>query len=565
MVRGWDTVTSARDAARLRAWEQFVRTGVAPRGVRQSIARSWARCRELGLDPLRPQFDTLPKRELRPRLAAYRPLIELARPLMRRLVARRLPGAASGAVALLADTEGVLLAVIAGRGAQTTLAPGWRLSEDRAGTCAVALALREGRPAVVAGAEHYHEAYHDWICWAAPIRLAERRPSAVLAVAVRGTALDARIRVYLVECAAALAGVWRAWRRNLSQQVLLGPGSPWPLIAVDGDGRVLDCNPAAERELGLLREKLVGRRWEQLGFVAVQPGEGEAAPDEGQLVSLTGAGGERSFFLMQNAPLPGGAGERPGRVYALVNITRWRERLEQADYRRRLALLERLGAFVVHEARNPLAAIRVSAELAAMTPDPERRTALMQQIIASVDDLNRFLGDLLDLVRPKQAQRGPVDVGVILQRVVELFAPQAKMAGVDLRVRAVKGALPVIGNEHLLGYALGNLVRNALQATPAGGAVSVRVERRPSRGSVLIRVSDTGAGIPPGIRRHLLTAAVSTKGRYEAGLGLLLSHRVITEAHGGRVWFRTREGAGTTFYVELPLAAAPMANTDATG
>ena len=542
-----------------------MRTGVAPRDVRQPIARSWARCRELGLDPLRPQFDTLPKRELRPRLAAYRPLIDLARPLMQRLVARRLPGAASGAVALLVDGEGVILEVIVGRGGPTTLAPGQRLSEDCAGTCAVALALREGRPAVVAGAEHYHAIYHDWICWAAPVRLAERRAFAVLGLAVRGIACNASVRVSVAEYAAALAGMWRAFRRSLSPQVLLGQGSPWPLIAVDGEGRVLDCNLAAERELGLLREEIVGRPWEELGLVAVRAGEGEAALDEGQLVCLTGDGGEPRCFLMQSAPLACGAGEAHGRVYALVNITQWRERLEQADYRRRLALLERLGSLVVHEVRNPLASIRVSAELAGMTPDPERRTALMHQIVASVDELNRFLGDLVDLIRPQQAQRGPIDVGVVLQRVVELVGPQAKTAGVDLRVRAVKGALPVIGNEQLLGHALASLVRNAVQATPAGGVVSVRMERRPSRGSVLIRVSDTGAGIPPSLRRQLLTAAVSTKGRYEAGLGLLLSHRVITETHGGRVWFRTREGAGTTFCVELPLASTPMAHTDATG
>ncbi|OUM93144.1 MAG: hypothetical protein BAA04_13410 [Firmicutes bacterium ZCTH02-B6] len=54
----------------------------------------------------------------------------------------------------------------------------------------------------------------------------------------------------------------------------------------------------------------------------------------------------------------------------------------------------------------------------------------------------------------------------------------------------------------------------------------------------------------------MFTAGVSTKGRYEAGLGLLLSQRIFTETHGGRIWFRSEEGAGTTFYVDLPLASS---------
>lgn len=540
----------------VRAWEQFLRTGVAPSRVRPLIAQSWARCRQLGLDPQQePVVDTLPHGELSLRLAAYRPLIALARPLLRLLVSGEKPAARTGSVALLADSEGVLLDVVTGPGTKTELKPGRKLVEECAGTCAVALAVREQRAAVVSGPEHYHQAYHDWACCAAPLRQGSRRPVAVLALAVRGAALDASIRSTVVRWAAALSGAWRAFHESVARQALLGARSPWPLLFLDAENRLVDCNPAAERELGRRRDTLVGLMWDELGFVEVAAASELEAP-QWPLVRLGSGGNEARLFLAEGAPLRGRPGRERSRVLALVDISRWQERREQEEYRRRLALLEGLAAFAVHEVRNPLAAIRASAELAAMTPDPARRTALLRQIIGSLDELNRFLAGLMDMVRPHQVPKEPVDLGTVLQRLVELFLPQARTAGISLRVRGGKGALPVMGNEQLLSQAFAHLVRNALQATPAGGAVTVRWTRRPSRGSVLVSVRDTGSGIPPRLRRHLFTAGVSTKGRYEAGLGLLLSQRIFTETHGGRIWFRSQEGAGTTFYVELPLASS---------
>src|SRR5690606_24331447 len=121
----------------------------------------------------------------------------------------------------------------------------------------------------------------------------------------------------------------------------------------------------------------------------------------------------------------------------------------------------------------------------------------------------------------------------------------------------------VLGNEQLLRHAFINLIRNAFQAMPHGGALTIRLQHRPARGCLLIPLSDTGTGIPAAYQRRLLTGAVTTKGAYGVGLGLLFTRRIITETHCGRIWFRTREGAGTTFYIQLPVLEGVDATSQA--
>lgn len=534
------------------AWEHFVRTGTVPRGVRQPIASSWLRCRQLGLDPFRASVQRVPPAELQRRVAAYRPLIDIARPFLKQLVAWHQRSGASGIVAVLVDREGVVLERVADRRAASLVTRGSLMTEESVGTAAVSLVLYQKRPETVSGSEHYLEALQLYTCTAVPVVLAGQSGPFVLAIASHGHTLPDNVRSLLAESASALARAWHALKRGVKQQALLATWSPWPLVALDGDNRVVDCNPAAERELGRPREELLGRRLAEVRPQAAVIERHEGAHGRQQMVVHRLGGGGSRVYLAESAPADDDAAR--GRVVAFVDVTGYRQREQDAEHKQRLALVERLASLAVHEIRNPLAAIRVTAELAAMVGESDRRGALIQQIISSIDELAGFLDELLALARPEQMARTPVDVLRTLEGVVQLFEPQARRSGLTLRLKGPRRAPAVIGNEQLLRHALINLLRNAFQATPRGGTVTVRLEHLASRGCVLIRVSDTGTGIPPHCRLRLFTGAVTTKGPHGVGLGLLFTHRIITETHGGRIWFRTREGAGTTFYIQLPVA-----------
>lgn len=214
---------------------------------------------------------------------------------------------------------------------------------------------------------------------------------------------------------------------------------------------------------------------------------------------------------------------------------------------------DRLASFVAHEVRNPLAALRATVELALATDDFHRRSDLLKKVIDSIDDLSEFLTELLVLVGPRGAEMAPVDLAPLVVGVMRLFAVQAEVLKVRMAFQAPSRLPKVWGNAPLLRHAVMNLIKNALEAMPQGGRLSVSIHSPAPHDTVCLAVKDTGSGIPQS-RRERLFCDVNNE-RVGHGVGLPFVHRVVTAVHGGRVWFDSTESKGTTFYIELPAAA----------
>lgn len=102
-----------------------------------------------------------------------------------------------------------------------------------------------------------------------------------------------------------------------------------------------------------------------------------------------------------------------------------------------------------------------------------------------------------------------------------------------------------------------NLINNAIKFSPDGSRIEIVLER--SNGNARVSVKDEGIGIPPGIRDKIFSLSSEvkrrgTRGEESFGLGLSISRQII-EAHGGKIWFETEEGRGTTFFVEMKASA----------
>jgi signal transduction histidine kinase len=161
----------------------------------------------------------------------------------------------------------------------------------------------------------------------------------------------------------------------------------------------------------------------------------------------------------------------------------------------------------------------------------------------------------LDLARSRATaialERGELDVGRVVERVVRIFAAQAKEKGVRIETR-VTDAGTVVGDDTKLTWALSNLLANALRYTPSGGAIEIEAAARD--GGVAISVHDSGPGIPPGqqervFERYAQSAQAGDIGG--AGLGLAIV-RDIVQAHGGRILLESAPDKGTRFTLELP-------------
>jgi len=226
------------------------------------------------------------------------------------------------------------------------------------------------------------------------------------------------------------------------------------------------------------------------------------------------------------------------------------DQLRRAD---RLSALGELSAGMAHEIRNPLGSIRGTAEILQDGIDPaDPRYEFTRILIKEVDRLNRVVQDFLDFARPPAPLRGSVDPVAVLGEVLQLTRQLALKNGVAISLNAAETAA-VAGEEEQLKQAFLNLVLNALQAMPKGGALTIDVAV--DAGEVALRFSDSGPGIPAELREKIFNPFFTTR-REGTGLGLAITQRIVS-AHGGRIEVASTPGTGTTFTVVFPAERHP--------
>lgn len=221
----------------------------------------------------------------------------------------------------------------------------------------------------------------------------------------------------------------------------------------------------------------------------------------------------------------------------------------------RLATLGQFAGTLAHEMRNPLAVLSTSSHLlrrhAGEAPSITRHVERIERQVAVC---GQIVEDLLGLARDNPPRIAPVDVGPLVEFAwAQLSKPQH-----TLSLRVAEGAARVPADEGQLRQVLVNLLENATQAMPDGGAVDVDVHAgvltRPSGDvdAIVIRIEDSGPGFSSEALEHLFEPLFTTKAR-GIGLGLPLCHRVI-EKHGGRLSVHHRAPHGARVDVVLPAA-----------
>ncbi len=210
----------------------------------------------------------------------------------------------------------------------------------------------------------------------------------------------------------------------------------------------------------------------------------------------------------------------------------------------RLAALGRVAAGIAHEIRNPIAAMRLKAENALLSDDARRRAAL-EMMLGQIGRLDALLRDLLTFTHRNEPRWQRADVPVLLAATAELHRDMADSRGVTLRVQAPAIVWPL--DPGRMQQALDNLVLNAIQGMPAGGAVTIAAEETAS--ALHLRVTDDGPGLPAEVRLHLFEPFVSARAD-GTGLGLSIVREIVL-AHGGAVNYRP-ENPGSTFELIVP-------------
>lgn len=230
------------------------------------------------------------------------------------------------------------------------------------------------------------------------------------------------------------------------------------------------------------------------------------------------------------------------------------------DARTAVQARDDMMAVVSHDLGNPLSAIRIGTSLLLRTtPDdrPDQRQHL-EFIRQSAHQMENLINDLLDV---KRLDSGTLALELrstrpdaVVGEVVQVFQPIADGRSVRLEARCGSTLPDITADTTRLSQVLCNLVSNAVKFTEPGGKVTIDAHH--SRGVVLFSVADTGAGIAAEHLPHVFDRfwQARREGRKGLGLGLAIA-RGIVEAHGGRIWVESTEGAGSTFLFTVPCVA----------
>ena len=237
-----------------------------------------------------------------------------------------------------------------------------------------------------------------------------------------------------------------------------------------------------------------------------------------------------------------------------------RERLEQAKVQgERLAVVGSMAAQVAHEIRNPLGSISLNLDLVERELNVFANSngssatecrVLLHEMRSQVSRIRQVVQEYLRFARMPKSKRAAVSLKGFLEEKLNFVQPLLDQKHVDLRRMLDPNLPPVCVDAEQLWEAVLNLIRNALDAMPDGGNLTVSARKHGAE--ALISISDNGRGMTEEEARHLFVPFFTTKSD-GTGLGLAYTHRVINE-HGGRIDCATARGKGSTFSIQLPLA-----------
>lgn len=224
-----------------------------------------------------------------------------------------------------------------------------------------------------------------------------------------------------------------------------------------------------------------------------------------------------------------------------------RHQISSAEH---LVTLGELAAGLAHEIRNPLAGIAgvfeiIASDLPASSPSRE----VLDDAREELNNLNRFVSDLLICARPKAPEFTPADINMTAAHAIRLARQQAQGLSGRVHFRRGKGVPLVEHDVSQINQVLLNLLVNATQEIGSDG--EVRLDIRHQGDEVFLSVADTGQGIAPEHLPHIFRPFFTTKGK-GTGLGLSLARRVV-EAHVGRIDVESTVGMGSKFTLRLPI------------
>ncbi len=218
----------------------------------------------------------------------------------------------------------------------------------------------------------------------------------------------------------------------------------------------------------------------------------------------------------------------------------------------KMAALGRVTASIAHEINNPLNNILLSADLLLEEQDiPPETEEVLKDIVTQTVRARKIVRHLLEFSRAgKPSAKAQIDLIALINETLNMLRQQLKIGKIKVFKDLPTTFVCVEGNPTQLQQVLVNIILNSIEAMDAGGQLMIRLEKTSSE--AIIKIADTGPGIPPEVADHIFDPFYTTKTK-GTGLGLSVSYGIVKE-HDGDIRLESEPGKGAVFYIHLPLA-----------
>ncbi|HEY5604629.1 MAG TPA: ATP-binding protein [Gammaproteobacteria bacterium] len=310
---------------------------------------------------------------------------------------------------------------------------------------------------------------------------------------------------------------------------------PAGVVVLGPDGRVQDCNPAAEELLGEALRDAVWREVVERAFMPRMDDGHEISLKDGRLVNIS------------TCPL----GNDPGQILLIADVTETRRLQQYINQHQRLISMGEMVASLAHQVRTPLSTALLSAsQLKNTNLDPERKKKQTEKLINNLRHLESLVTDMLVFSKEGHCSSDTFTLSGVVQKLVADAQVLAQVNHVQLTLEDVCPGVRVLGNQSILLSALQNLLDNALHAVSSScGTVQVCIQSS-LPGNVDVVVTDNGSGIPRDIHHKIFDPFFTTKAQ-GTGLGLAVV-QAVARAHQGDVWLDSEYSNGCRFILRLP-------------
>lgn len=322
------------------------------------------------------------------------------------------------------------------------------------------------------------------------------------------------------------------------------------------DGSIVEFNAAAERTLGYRRDEVVGKnssifycdaKAREFLYASVK----DDKPVQNTETRLQCKDGRIIDAELTISPLRDNTGKLIGAVCIGRDITHAKAMRHDLIQAEKMATVGQISAWIAHQIRNSLGRLLMSAS--ALRPEPDDETSRRQahrNLTSSIAEMDNIVSDLLDYSRTLALHPTRVDLNAALEDLLTSLT-HGGLNGRHGIERAFDPNLPPVHMDVFkMEQALGNVLKNAMQAMADTGTLRVATHRGPGERQITVAIRDNGPGISRENLHKIFRPFFTTKPG-GTGLGLAIASRIV-EAHGGKVTVESAEGQGTTFTVVLP-------------